>query len=149
MKKSILLPLVFIFALTTGAYADFYTWTDKDGAVHITDYPPTKENNQGQDTKIYKGDNPEAGKFSQDATEKKPDIILFTKNECPDCEKAREYLKDHNLTFTEYNADTDENVAEKRKEFDSSDDVPFAVINRSQVYGFSEKVYERVIKAKP
>ncbi len=48
--------------------------------------------------------------------------------------------------LTEYNTDTDPKAAAARKEIDDGDDVPFAVIGRSHVYGFSEAVYQRALK---
>jgi hypothetical protein len=45
--------------------------------------------------------------------------------------------------------DNDKNAAIKRKEIDSDEDVPFAIINRNQVHGFSESVYNKVLKMEP
>lgn len=148
MRKYILLLLVVIFTITTHAYADFYTWEDEDGATHITDYPPP-QNKKSQGIKVYKVGNSEQDAAMAEKPEKKPDIILFTKNECPDCNKAREFLKTKKLNFAEYNMDIDKNAATKRKEFDDSNDVPFAIINRTQVYGFTETVYNRALKSTP
>ena len=148
MKNFILFSLIFAFALCTNAFtADFYTWTDKDGTVHITDYPPPVSQ-MGNETKIHKGARDQEPPQAEQAV-RKIDIILFTKNECQDCDKARDFLTDQNLSFKEYNMDTDANAINKRKEIDSADDVPFAVINRTQIYGFSETVYKRALKAAP
>jgi hypothetical protein len=45
--------------------------------------------------------------------------------------------------------DKDKAAAAKRKNIDDSEDVPFAIINRNQVYGFSESVYTRALKPSP
>ncbi len=152
MKKFILLLLfAFIFSLTTAAGADFYTWEDEDGTTHITDYPPP-QGKSGQGVKIHRdeGATPSDAKESAQGTPaKEPDVILFTKNVCPDCDKARDFLNSQNINFTEYNMDTDPNAAAKRKAIDDNSEVPFAVINRSQVYGFSESVYKRVLNINP
>ncbi len=152
MKNNILWFLVAIFTFTTMAYADFYTWEDENGTTHITDYPPP-QSKKSQGVKVYKGDNNQTSDAQAAGpavkAEKTPDILLFTKNECPDCDKARAFLKSQKISFTEYNMDTDKNAAAKRKEFDDTNDVPFAVINRAQVYGFSETVYKRALKSAP
>jgi glutaredoxin len=75
--------------------------------------------------------------------------VLYTKNNCPDCEKAKEFLNSKNVPFIEYNMDTDEKAVAKRKEVDQGDEVPFAIINRNQVYGFSESVYNKVLQMQP
>lgn len=44
------------------------------------------------------------------------------------------------MPFTEYNMDQDPAAVEKRKEIDDNTDVLFAIINKTQVYGFLEAV---------
>jgi glutaredoxin len=149
VKRNILWFLVFVLAFATLAYADFYTWKDEDGTTHITDYPPP-QNKKAQSIKVYKGDDAQRSDRSDAGQAKKsPDVMLFTKNECSDCDKAREFLKSKKITFTEYNMDKDKNAATRRKEIDDANDVPFAVIYRAQVYGFSEAVYNRALKSAP
>ena len=147
MNKFLFFFIALIFISASAAHADFYTWEDETGAVHITDYPPPQMKSDPR-VKVYKQDTPAIEK-QEAVTERKPDILLFTKNDCPDCDKAKEFLKSKNLPFTEYNMDSDENAVARRKDFDDGDDVPFAVINRFQVYGFSETVYNRALNLKP
>lgn len=149
MKKHLLflLALMMIFAGTT--FAEFYTWEDESGVPHITDYPPPP-NQKSQNVKVHEKRSPVAQPEQVPAdAEKKPVITLYTKNDCPDCVKAKEYLNAKKLAFTEYNIDVDKAAAAKRKEIDDSSDVPFAIINRIQVYGFSEAVYNRALKSAP
>lgn len=149
MKRHLFFLLALILAFTGMAYADFYTWEDESGATHITDYPPPK-NLKSRNVKIYEKNASSTQSEQPSAqTEKKPDITLYTKNDCPDCDKARGFLNSKKLTFTEYNMDNDQTVAAKRKAIDDSSDVPFAIINRNQVYGFSEAVYNRALKSSP
>ncbi|MFO7570589.1 MAG: glutaredoxin family protein [Smithellaceae bacterium] len=147
MNKCFFFFFALLIIFTATAHADFYTWEDETGAVHITDYPPPQIKSD-QNVKVHKRDAPSTAGV-ETAVEKKPDIILFTKNDCPDCDKAKDFLKSKNMPFTEYNMDTNEDAVVKRKDFDESNDVPFAVINRFQVYGFSETVYNRVLNLKP
>ena len=58
-------------------------------------------------------------------------------------------MKSKNILFTEYNTDADKEAAKKRKSIDDSDEAPFAIINKNQVYGFSESIYNRILKVKP
>lgn len=160
MKKYLLLLMLLFFFLSGMANADFYTWEDETGATHITDSPPPK-GGLAKKVKVHKDEsdnsiasqNDEEQETSSKGTKakskKKPEVILYTKNDCSDCDKAREFLKSQNISFTEYNMDTDKTAAAKRKDIDESEDVPFAIINRNQVYGFSESVYNRALKLKP
>jgi glutaredoxin len=154
MTKIIFTLLAVIFLAAGMADADFYKWEDENGDVHITDYPPAKT---GRKMQVYKfqSANPSAqpAENQQGAKDIKAKneagILLFTKNACDDCDRAREFLKSRNVPFTEYNTENDQSAARKRKEIDDSGDVPFAIINKQQVYGFSETVYDRALKLKP
>ncbi|PKN81100.1 MAG: hypothetical protein CVU51_14455 [Deltaproteobacteria bacterium HGW-Deltaproteobacteria-1] len=129
MKKHLFFLLALILIFSGMAYADFYSWEDESGVKKVI------QNGSGTSDEKQP---PDAGKA--------PSITLYTKNDCPDCDKAREFLSSKKLAFTEYNMDTDPKAAAARKDIDDGDDVPFAVINRSHVYGFSEAVYQRALK---
>jgi glutaredoxin len=135
------------FLFCERAIADFYKWEDEKGATQITDYPPPQDKT-AKNVQIHSKDQSEDLTNSQNEPPKEPDVILYTKNDCPDCDKTREFLKSKNIIFTEYNTDTDKNAAIKRKEIDDNEDVPFAIIYKNRVYGFSESVYERLLKKK-
>jgi glutaredoxin len=154
MTKKILFFLVLVFIFYGTANADFYTWEDESGNVHITDYPPPAK--YGKKVQIYRSGSESlpaaAGEDSNDIaknSKKEADIVLYTKDACDDCDKAREFLKSKKVPFTEYNIDANKESARKRKEADDSTDSPFAIINRNQVYGFSENVYNKALRLKP
>lgn len=154
MKKYIFLLMLFSVFLCRTATADFYKWVDDKGQTQITDYPPP-QGKAAKNIEIHKTESEKpiiAEKedvSSKIKAKKKTDVVIYTKNDCQDCDKARDFLKSKNVTFTEYNMDTDENAVIKRKEIDSDEDVPFAIINRNQVHGFSESVYDRVLQMEP
>jgi glutaredoxin len=149
MTKLILLFMLLLIFFCTTAEADFYQWEDKNGNVQITDYPPPAKS--GKKVQVYDYDSNMQGgqETSKDGPKKEPDVVLYTKDSCTDCDKAREFLKSKNITFTEYNTDKDKEAAKKRKSIDDSEDVPFAIIKRNQVYGFSEGIYNRLLKTNP
>ncbi|HOE33341.1 MAG TPA: glutaredoxin family protein [Smithella sp.] len=154
MKKYVFLSVLFSVFLCQTATADFYKWVDEKGEIQITDYPPP-ENKAVKNIEIHEvgSEDPLNAEGEDDASkaknQKKPEIVLYTKNNCPDCEKAKEFLNSKNVPFIEYNMDTDEKAVAKRKEVDQGDEVPFAIINRNQVYGFSESVYNKVLQMQP
>ena len=160
MKKYLLLLMLLFLFLYGTANANFYTWEDENGATQITDYPPP-QGKSAKDVQVhkYESDNltglqseeeqKSSSKDKKSKSQKNPEVVLYTKNDCKDCDKAREFLKSKNISFTEYNMDTDKTTAAKRKDIDDSEDVPFAIINRNQVYGFSESVYNRALQLTP
>ena len=144
MKKHLFFLLALLLIFSGTVYADFYSWEDESGVKHITDYPPAAK--KGKNVKVLQNDSGAIDEKPSADEKKAPSIKLFTKNDCSECDQAREFLSSQKLTFTEYNTDTDPKAAAARKEIDDGDDVPFAVIGRSHVYGFSEAVYQRALK---
>jgi glutaredoxin len=160
MAKYLLFLMTLVFVFYGVANADFYKWEDETGTIHITDYPPPEtKSSKKVEVHKYKDDNTAAQqeeqeqdvpfKDSKSKKNKKPEVVLYTKDECKDCDNAREFLKSKKIAFKEYNMDQDKDALAQRKEIDNSEDVPFAIINRTQVYGFSESVYERALQLIP
>jgi len=152
-KRLFFITVIFLLFLgLITAHADYYTWEDESGVTHITNYPPPQAASP-KNVQVHKFESGEVSTEEEKATttpvEIKPEIILYTKNECSDCDKAREFLQSQNITFTEHNMDNDPEIVTQRKNVDDSEDVPFAIINRNHVYGFSESVYNRAMKILP
>ncbi|MBP7764628.1 MAG: glutaredoxin family protein [Deltaproteobacteria bacterium] len=146
MKKILFFFLTVILSLAGTAGADFYTWEDEAGVSHITDYPPPK-NQKTVKMKTY--EETMSARPDNALTEGKQTIILYTKNGCADCDKARDFLTDKKTTFIEYNIDLDRAAFKRRKAIDDGEEVPLAVFGRTQVYGFSEVTYNRALKTLP
>ena len=149
MKKLFLFSAALFMMFAGASFAEFYTWEDEHGVAHITDFPPPAHL-KGQNIQRHADGDPADNSEQYTAQKGKTPIIeLYTKNDCPDCEKAKEFLRTKGLAFTEYNMDEDKTAALRRKDIDDSDDAPFAIINRIQVYGFTEAIYSRALKAMP
>jgi glutaredoxin len=151
--------LIFFFLYGT-ANADFYKWEDENGTTQITDYPPP-QGKSAKNVQVHKNESDNltdlqsaeeqksASKDNKSKSQKNPEVVLYTKNDCVDCDKAREFLKSKNIPFTEYNMDNDKTSRARRKEIDDTEDVPFAIINKNNVFGFSESVYNKLLKLNP
>jgi glutaredoxin len=157
MKKCLLLLVLLVFFLYGTANATFYTWENENGATQITDYPPPQDKS-AKNVQVHKyesndstelqneGEQESSAKDNKSKSKKNPEVVLYTKNDCIVCDKAREFLKSKNILFSEYNMDNDKTSVKRRKEIDDSEEVPFAIINKNHVYGFSESGYNRALK---
>lgn len=155
MKKYLLFLILLSFCFCNTAMADYYKWVDENGNTQITDYPPPQEK-LSKDVQIHKSEPEDSATAQNEGDQKssnknksKKEVILYTKSDCPDCDKARDYLTSKNIPIIEYNIDKDKKAALQLKAFDDSTDVPFAIINKRQVFGFSESVYDKVLKTEP
>ncbi|OPY88403.1 MAG: Regulatory protein Spx [Smithella sp. PtaU1.Bin162] len=149
MTKYLLLFTAVIFMFWGTAQADFYKWEDENGNIVITDYPPPVKPGKKIRLHNYDSANILNEEEKQSEQKNKVDVILYTKNSCNDCDKAREFLKSKKIPYTEYNTDNDKEAAERRKAIDDTEDSPLTIINKNQVYGFSENIYNRLLKIKP
>lgn len=156
MLKYFFACFAILFALQGIAVADFYTWEDDQGNVHITDYPPPAK--YGKKIKMSKDAEtpqeicirPEKEKTSADnreaIQEKNQEVILYTTSWCPYCTKARNFFQSRNIPFTEYDVEKDREAAARKRELDPRGGVPFAIINGHPIHGYSESAYERALK---
>lgn len=161
MKNIFLLFAIFFLCFSTTSFAEFYHWEDEKGNIVITDYPPPAQSIKN--IKVHESENEpdnlspspqnnqtRAGKTSSGNTnvEKKKinEVILYTTSWCPYCKKAVNFFRSRNISFTEYDIEKDRAAAERKKQLDSKDGVPFAIINGQQIHGYSPEAYERALQ---
>ena len=127
MTKYLLFLMILVFVFYGAANADFYKWEDETGTVHITDYPPPEtKSSKNVEVHKYQDDNTSISKQEEEEQEapfkdskskknKKPEVILYTKDDCKDCDNAREFLKSKKISFKEYNMDKDKGCCGAKK----------------------------------
>ncbi len=158
MVKYILFVFIVFFVMPSLAIADFYTWEDEKGNVHITDYPPPAK--QGKKIKVRKDEDIPKDfciRPAKEQTAKQSDkdkvaqsenneVILYTTSWCPYCTKARDFFASRNISFTEYDIERDKEAARRKKELDPRGGVPFAIINGKEIHGYSESAYKNALR---
>ncbi len=156
MLKYFLAVFAIFFALQGVAVADFYTWEDDEGNVHITDYPPParfakkakvrKEADIPKDICIRPEKEQGASDERRAVADKNHEVALYTTSWCPYCTKARNFFLSRDIPFTEYDVEKDRDAAARKKELDPRGGVPFAIINGRPIHGYSENSYERALQ---
>ena len=163
MKKFLLLLMLLFFFLYGTANANFYTWEDENGAKQITDYPPP-QSKSAKDVQVHKyesesSDDPvPAEKNQQDASKKtlsneqnieqkkNRDVVLYTTSWCPWCKKARDFFTSRNIYFTDYDIEKDKEAAQRKKQLDNNNGIPFAIINGQSIHGYNPAAYENALQ---
>ncbi|NRD76285.1 glutaredoxin family protein [Bacillus sp. BRMEA1] len=71
-------------------------------------------------------------------------VIVYSSNRCPYCEKVKSFLKDHNIEFEERNASIHNEYFEelKSKKIYAT---PATFINGKLVLGFQEKKFNQLL----
>ena len=136
MKKlNVLFTVLFLILVITGlARAEIYKWVDGNGAVHISDVPPT---NRGSIAK--------AESITPSASRTGPKVELYTTSWCPYCQKARDFFRSRGIPFTEYDIEKDKSAAARKNRLDKKKGVPFVVINGRGLHGWSAAAYEQAL----
>jgi glutaredoxin len=140
--------LVILLAFAGTVAADVYKWTDSAGHVHFSDKQPTSEKIEKITLKVYTP-KPTVEKTVSD-TDKNPTdekdslppaispplpAIMYATSWCGYCQKAREYFRQKNIPYTEY--DIEQNQQAKMT-FDSfgGHGTPVIFVGKERINGF-------------
>ena len=124
--------------LPPASLAKLYTWTDRNGIVRRTYYPPPPE-------QVRQNIAPEAAPAVQQQV-RSNQVELYVTSWCPYCKKAIQYFQDRGIAFTVYDIEKDPAAAKRKESLDSRGGVPFAVINGNGVHGYAPEQYGQALQ---
>jgi glutaredoxin len=138
----VLLVLISTFSQPVVAEG-LYKWVDKEGNVTYQSSPPPDEAANVERSKIQASSADEA---QDDAAADTPSIELYSKIECPACDKARGYLEGQGLDFVEVVIEDDTVGADEMAELFGHTNVPTIKIGETSLTGYNKKTLARVLK---
>lgn len=120
-----------------------YRWLSKDGQVHYSDQPPpTSSVKDLQIHKLSTGSVVSSGGGASDLKQaiKNAPLMLYTTEDCKDaCQRAREFLNQRGVLYTEKVLRTSDDAAVFRQQTASSElRVPVLMLGRKVEKGFQE-----------
>lgn len=124
--------------LPPASQAKLYTWTDRNGVVRRTYYPPPPD-------QVRQNTAPEAAPAVQRQV-RSNQVELYVTSWCPYCKKAIQYFQDRGIAFTVYDIEKDPEAAKRKQSLDGRGGVPFAVINGTGVHGYSPDRYGQALQ---
>ena len=150
--------LLLLVAINSVSYAQIQKWVDEDGKVHYGSYSPSEYKSETVEnapvTTVYGTSKVDLPK-GQVQGEQAPSFIssaapvgqavLFTTSWCGYCKRARAYMADNRISFTEYDIERDQRA---RTEFLRYGDkaVPLLVMGKKHVRGFNDKRYNNFFR---
>ncbi|MGN1401887.1 MAG: glutaredoxin family protein [Bacillus sp. (in: firmicutes)] len=72
-------------------------------------------------------------------------ITLFTQPSCPPCEFTKQFLKSHNITFTEKNIARDSSARKELMNRYNAFSTPVLVIDEEVIIGFEQERIENLL----
>ena len=113
--------------------AKLYTWTDKNGTVRRTYYPPPSN-------QVLKDKSSTAQKrISSNQVE------LYVTSWCPYCKQAIQYFQSNGVKAKIYDIEKDKNAAARKNTLDNKKGVPFAVVNGIRIHGYAPNLYGKAL----
>ncbi|MHB8810865.1 MAG: glutaredoxin domain-containing protein [Desulfobulbaceae bacterium] len=128
--------------LPPASQAKLYTWTDRNGVVRRTYYPPPPD-------QVRQNTAPEAAPAVQRQEQRQVrsnQVELYVTSWCPYCKKAIRYFQDKGIAFTVYDIEKDPAAAKRKQSLDGRGGVPFAVINGTGVSGYAPDRYGQALR---
>ncbi|HLD39614.1 MAG TPA: glutaredoxin family protein [Candidatus Nanoarchaeia archaeon] len=75
-------------------------------------------------------------------------VKIYTTPTCPWCHKAKEWMKEKKISFTNYDVVKDEKARKKMMEISGQMGVPVLEIGKEVIVGFDPKAIEKALKKK-
>jgi len=72
-------------------------------------------------------------------------VKVYSTATCPWCHKAKEWLKEHKIKFTNVDVGTDQKAADKMVEKTGQRGVPVIEIDGKMIVGFDEKAIKKAL----
>ncbi|UCE90476.1 MAG: glutaredoxin family protein [Pseudomonadota bacterium] len=147
------LPLLLLYLAvgTEGVAGEIYKWTDAQGNVHFTDQPPEGAGASRVEVRVNTVSAPPLNvdklfpdsEAPQRASRKK--VVLYSAQWCGYCKKARQYLKQRKVRFTEYDVEKSKQGADEYRSLKGKG-VPLIMVGKQRVNGFDQARLEQLLK---
>ncbi len=144
MKNLIILTSLLLF--TSISNSAIYKWTDAQGKLHFGDRKPDAQ--QAEEVKLRKLSSFKSVTFMTRKDTKADgnlNVVMYSAEWCGYCKKARNYFKNKNIQFTEYDIEKDPVAAKDYKSMGATG-VPVILVGNKRMNGFSIKGFERIYK---
>ena len=74
-------------------------------------------------------------------------VTIYTTNTCPYCHMAKDYFKEHNVEFKEFNVSEDHDKAREMIEKSGQSGVPVIDIEGKIIVGFDKEAIEKALSS--
>jgi len=76
----------------------------------------------------------------------KPKVIVYSTSTCPWCERAKEFFKEHKVTFEDINVEDSESAANEMIKKSGQMSVPVIDIDGKIIVGYDEPAFRKLLK---
>jgi len=148
---SLYLLLAFLFLSATST-AQIYQWRDKEGQLHFGDKPPVEAKAKQVEVKINSYDSVEVVTelgiaINSKSKHQRGRVVIYTTQSCHYCKKAKQYFRNNNIAFSEYDVNKS---AKGKRDFKrmGATAVPIILVGRTRMNGFAKARFEQIYNSK-
>ena len=133
------LLLILILVLTPLSHAEIYKWVDAEGQVHFGDQQPSSGDVESLALKIntYTNVTYDTSLFDHRDRFGAKNVVIYSAEWCGVCKRAKRFLRDKSIAFTEYDIDKNEANKKRYRQLGASG-VPVIFVGKKRMKGFSE-----------
>lgn len=135
------LSLLCLAMLAAPAIAGVYKWTDAQGRIHYSDTPPA----EAKTTRLKLQSHSGPVQVSQ-ATGADTGVTLYTTEWCGVCKRAKAFMKENQIPFSEWDVEKSEYGAAKFRQMGGRG-VPLITIGSQKMMGFDANRFMQLWKA--
>jgi glutaredoxin 3 len=149
----LMVPLSWIL-VSSALSRELYQWVDKNGIVHVTDYPPEPSEAKDYKVRTFQESDNEPGKQAESKDRNassgdllRKDITIYTTPTCPWCIRAKAFLSRRGIRYREVDVTKDKKNLEEMIRVSGQTGVPVIVIEDEVMVGFDQERLEEKLRA--
>lgn len=131
--RGILTAATLLLSVAAVPAAEVYKWKDADGRTHVSDRPPADGRAERLPIRVYA---PPANAAETRDTASATNVVMLSASWCGVCKRARAWMKQNGVAFTEYDVERDSVGREKFRRLGGRG-VPIILVGDQRMDGFS------------
>jgi glutaredoxin len=130
-----MLLLCSLLGITVAVQAEIYTWVDAQGKKHFGDKPPMDQAVEKLDVQVnvISNENRTSSSLSKPV---KNSVIMYGAAWCGVCKQAKQYFKQNNIPYKEYDIDKSSKGRRDYKKLNGNG-VPIILVGNQRMDGFT------------
>jgi len=138
----LLLPIVL---LSKPLHAEIYTWIDETGRVHFSDCKSQQHESEQLELKINSYHSVKIEPLESTPREgTSKNVVMYSTSWCGYCKKARNYFKQQNIPFNEYDIEKSKRAHRKYTSHGGTGSVPLILVGSQKMRGFDIMSFNRL-----
>jgi len=131
----------FLLLLAGLSHSEIFKWTDQNGQVHFGDNPPDRDTSEEITVTV---NTYTSVSYDMSVFDTRGDLLVYTKDNCGYCNKAKTYLDNNGVAYKELNLDHSRQARMQHKRMKARG-VPVFLKGSQRMNGYSQSKLEKFL----